>query len=278
MVADPVTYAECHNQYRDQCPGGSAGTLATVWNRAEIWKITSPDPGTYARAPTGGSRIGYTPLGYGQGVVGLAATLMHEAGHNCGIPGDSTHWHAELVSNYCMGPGQNEFSISGGPSLSGTLPLVLFSYRRFLGDWAGGRMRATLGVDLNEVGLVSELAERDHPAEQRPASEYGSVTGGVQARLGGWGGSRYGGFSVRFETGIGVGRFNLRPATPGEAPRTGVRPDLILQVGPRAEFLIRVGDAHVLPLSISAAYRLAQPLNSDAEALQGALFSLETRF
>jgi hypothetical protein len=271
VVADSRTYSECHDQYADRCPGGSASTLATIWNRARIWRVTSPDPDTYARAPTGGSDIGYTPLGYGQSPMDLATTLMHEAGHNCGIPGGDTHWHAELVSNYCMGPGQNAISISAGPGLSGADPLLLFSYRRFLGDWAGGRLRATLGVDLNAMALFSET---DVPPR---AGEFGSTMVGLQARLGGWGGTRYGGFSFRAETGFGVGRFNLRPATPGEEPTTSVRPDWILQVGPRAEFLIKFGDAEVLPVSVGAALRLAVPLNGEAEALQGALFSLEFR-
>ncbi|MGH6843038.1 MAG: hypothetical protein ACREDV_13300, partial [Methylocella sp.] len=217
---------------------------------------------------------------YGQSPMDFATTLMHEAGHSCGIPGGDTHWHARLISNYCMGPSRNAISISGGPSLSGTSPLVIFSYRRFLGDWAGGRLRATLGVDLNEIGLISEIAYSGSPEETRPAGEFGSAMVGVHARLGGWGGTRYGGFAFRVETGFGVGRFNLRPAAPGEAPATGVRPDWILQVGPRAEFLVKNPfstneESGVIPFSIGAALRLAVPLNGEAQALQGAVFSLE---
>jgi hypothetical protein len=272
VVADPATFRECHEQYASLCPGGGQGTLATIWNRARIWRKPGVDPGAYAWAPTGGSDIAYTSLGYAQNATDLAATLMHEAGHNCGIPGGNTHWHAELVSNYCMTPGQNAFSISAGPSLNGGDPAMFLSYRRFLGDWAGGRLRATLGADFNFVGT---LLEAGHPPGPH---EYGSLTGGVQLRAGGWGGTRYGGISFRLETGVGVGRFAMPPATPGAEPPTEILPDVIMQVGPRAEFLIKTGDAHVMPLSVGAAYRLAQPLNSEASALHSALLTLETHF
>lgn len=272
VVADPATYRECHEQFASNCPGGGPGTLATIWNRARIWRKPGVDPDAYAWAPTGGSDIAYTSLGYAQNATDLAATLMHEAGHNCGIPGGNTHWHAELVSNYCMTPGQNSISISAGPGLNGGDPAMFISYRRFLGDWAGGRLRATLGADFNFVGTLLEAGRPPGP------HEFGSVTGGVQLRAGGWGGTRYGGISFRLETGIGAGRFALPPAAAGAEPSTEILPDVILQVGPRAEFLIKTGDAHVMPLSVGAAYRLAQPLNSEASALHSALFTLETTF
>lgn len=278
VVADPSTFAECHRQYAERCPNGNSGTLSALWNRISIWRITSADPGVYARALTGGSDIGYNPLAYNQGTLGLAATLMHEAGHCCGIPGGATHWHADLVSNYCMGPdSSNAISLGGGPSLSGGSPLLLFSYRRFLGDWAGGRLRATLGFDLNSISIGAELGSRAQPPGQRPTGDFGSAMFGFQARAGGWGGTRYGGFTFRIETGFGAGRFSLRPATPAEAPSTSVAPSWILQVGPRAEFLINIGGGRALPLSIGAAYRLAQPLNAEAETLHGIVGTIEIR-
>lgn len=277
VVADPATYRECHEQYASRCPGGAQGTLATIWNRARIWRKPGIDPGAYAWAPENGSDIAYTSLGYAQNATDLAATLMHEAGHNCGIRGNDTHWHAELVSNYCMTPGQNSFSLSGGPSLSGGEASFLMSYRRFLGDWAGGRLRGTLGADFNFAGVLSEAAYYG-PASERPAHEFGSVMGGLQYRAGGWGGTRYGGISFRLETGLGAGRFTTPPATSGAEPTTGIMPNVVLQVGPRAEFLIKTGDAHVTALSIGAAYRLVQPLNAEARALHGALLSAELNF
>ena len=104
-----------------------------------------------------------------------------------------------------MGPqGQNAFSLQVGARPGGGAPLLLFSYRRFLGDWVSGRLRATLGADFDVAGTV--LAVSPPIAGQPATGEFGSVMGGLQARLGGWGGSRYGGFSFRVETGVGVGR------------------------------------------------------------------------
>ncbi|BCH34310.1 hypothetical protein MesoLjLc_62400 [Mesorhizobium sp. L-8-10] len=279
VVNDPSGFSECHDHFRERCPGGTAGTLASVWGRATIWKITNGTDEN-ARGSVGGSDIAYTDMGYDQGAEGLAGSFLHEAGHNCGVPGGSTHWHAAQIRSYCMGPGRNELSVGAGVELTGEQPIVLLSYRRFLGDWASGRLRATLGLDLNVFGTASELGAvgAETPEERRVPTEFGGALAGIQARAGGWGGTRYGGFSFRLETGVGAGRFALRPATPEEAPSTAIAPAWILQVGPRAEFLIPYGDAYVFPLSVGAAYRWTQPLNSEAEALHGLIGSLEVQF
>jgi hypothetical protein len=202
---------------------------------------------------------------------------MHEAGHNCGIPGGDTHWHAEQIANYCTGAGRNEISVSGGANVGGS-PILMLSYRRFLGDWVSGRLRLTLGADINVMGAALEGADAslDIPAERRTPGEFGSAMVGGQLRLGAWGGPRYGGFGLRLETGFGAGRFALRPASRADTPSTAIAGSWVLQVGPRAEFLIPIG-ANVLPLSIGAAYRLAKPLNSEAEALHGILGVVEVR-
>ena len=240
-----------------------------------------------AATTPGRNDIGYTQQGYDQRAHGLARTLMHEAGHNCGIPGGDPHWRAAQIAAYCMGADPN--AVQGIPfieSIPGLfLPqigigldrgdlLMFLTYRRFLGDWASGRLQATLGVDLSLIGTTLELAERR--PELRPPGDFGSVTGGFRARIGGWGGTRYGGISIQVETGIGVGRFALRPAAPSDPAQTTIAPSWILQVGPRAEFLIRFGE-HVLPWSIGAALRLAEPINSEAKGLHGLLLSSELR-
>jgi hypothetical protein len=275
VVDNPNKYSECHDHFAHECPGGTAQTLATVWGRAVLWKIAGPDPGTLARGDVSGSNLAYTQEGYDQNASALAMTLMHEAGHNCGIPGGAPHWRADKIAAYCMGPqGQNALALQVGGRPGGSVaPLYILSYRRFLGDWASGRLRATLGADFDVVATLPELK----PLGQRPPGEFGSVMGGLQARLGGWGGSRYGGFSFRLETGVGVGRFSLRPATPADAPGNAILPAWVLQVGPRAEFLIKMGNA-AFPLSIGAAYRLTQPLNAEAQTLHGLVGSLEARF
>jgi hypothetical protein len=152
----------------------------------------------------------------------------------------------------------------------------MLSYRRFLGDLAYGRLRFTLGADLNVIGGIAEASDEsiDQPASLRSPREFGSLMAGGQIRLGGWGGSRYGGIGLRLETGFGAGRF----ATSGSEPSTAIAPGVVVQIGPRAEFLIKSGDAHVTPVSFSAAYRLMQPINQEARALHAFMGSVEFRF
>jgi hypothetical protein len=133
---------------------------------------------------------------------------------------------------------------------------MLLSYRRFLGDWVSGRLRMTLGVDLG----LSDLT--------KSPTMFGAAMVGAQARIGGWGGSRYGGVSVRVETGFGFGQYALRPAAPGEAGGTASAPAWVLQVGPRAEFLIKTSTREMaLPVSLGLALRFVQPLDPDARTL-----------
>ena len=281
IVNDPEGFSACHDNFADQCPNGNDSTLRTVWGRAAIWRITSSDPTAYARAFPGGSDIAYTDSGYGQGVDALAQTLLHESGHLCGI-GRSDHRVADRIAVYCMGGGANEVNVSFGRNLGSETGIMLISYRRFLADWVSGRIRLTAGADIDLLGTAfeTEAAVTDRPESRRPATEFGSGVIGGQFRLGGFGGSRFGGFNARVETGFGVGRFALRPSTEGDPRATTIAPSWVLQVGPRAEFTIPMfgSPGRVAPVSIGAAYRLVQPLNGEAEALHGFMGSAEIRF
>ncbi len=282
IVNDPEGFSACHDNFADQCPNGNDGTLRTVWGRAAIWRITSSDPDAYARAYPGGSDIAYTDAGYGQGVDALAQTLLHESGHLCGITGGDDHRDADRIAAYCMGGGANEFTVSFGANLGTETGIMLVSYRRFLADWASGRIRLTAGADVDLFGVAFEAESEvlDKPGSRRPTAEFGSGVVGGQFRLGGFGGSRFGGFNARVETGFGAGRFSLRPSADDEGRGTMIAPSWVLQVGPRAEFTIPMIGApgRVVPVSIGAAYRLVQPLNSEAEALHGFMGSAEFRF
>lgn len=279
LASKPASFSECHDQFKTLCPGGTSGTLASVWRNATIWRISTADENVRAKGKTNGTDIAYTQTGYDQGAEGLAGTLLHEAGHNCGIPGDATHWYAEKIKAYCIGPGRNSFSAGLGLTLGGALPSLVLSYRRFLGDLASGRLKFTLGADLNVIGATAGIAESVGSLRGTPRSpaEFGSVMAGAQTRIGGWGGSRYGGISLRFETGFGVGQLALRQAE-NEGPTSAIAPTWILQVGPRAEFLVKAGDAHVFPFSISAALRHVQPINGEARALTAIVGSVEFPF
>jgi hypothetical protein len=280
VVNHPDNFRECHNHYTERCPGGGPGTLASVWSSATLWRITAGGEGALARGDVGGPNIAYTQSGYDQTVQGLAQTLMHEAGHNCGIAGGDPHWRADEIATYCMGTGHNILSpLFGGPYLSESgdvesAPLLL-SYRRLLGDWASGHLNLTLGADLNFITTVGEIVEEASkaPEERRFLGEFGSVMVGLHGRVSPWGGPRYGGLTGRIETGFGAGRFALRPADPSERERTSIEASWVLQIGLGAEFALPdiFTEGRIIPLSVQAAYRLVQPLNGEAERLHGIL-------
>ncbi len=272
-------FSACHDHYAEHCPNGSDKTLREVWQRARIWRITDTDADELAKGRVGGIHMAYTTKGYEKSVDALAETLMHEAGHNCGIPGGDPHWHADQIAAYCIGSARNEISYSAGANVGPGSPIFLVSYRRFLGDWASGRLRLTLGADFNAVGAALEGADAaiNTPAERRAPTGFGSAMVGAHVNLGGFGGPRYGGMSLRLETGLGAGRFRVPSAPRADNATTTLAPSWVLQIGPRAEFLVPLGP-HALPLSVGAAYRLMQPLNGDAEALHGLMGTLEVRF
>lgn len=276
VVRRPGAFSACHDLFAEHCPGGTSGSLASVWQNATIWRLTTPGLTAFGKGKINGSDIAYSAAGYDQGTEGLAGTLLHEVGHNCGITAGTDHWRAAAIKNYCINPRRNEISGSIGGYLGGEDAVLMLSYRRFLGDLAYGRLRFTLGADLNLVGSARELGSVA-PETQRQPGEFASAMGGFQLRLGGWGGSRFGGLALRAETGIGVGRFAIRPASPDEAPSTGIEAGWVVQIGPRAEFLIRSDPAHVRSFSVAAVYRMVEPLNGDAHALHALMASFEYR-
>jgi Domain of unknown function (DUF4157) len=280
IVAGPGSFSACHDHFTKNCPGGTVGTLPQVWQRTSIWRNTNAAAPENGSAVPNGSDIAYTATGFGQGAEGLAGTFLHESGHNCGIPGGNTHWLAAQIRSYCIGPGRNSFSLTGGGYLGGEGGIAMLSYRRLLGDFAAGRLRFTLGADLNVLGTIGSISEasQDTPNSLRKPGEFGSAMVGGQVRMGGWGGSRYGGFGLRLETGLGAGQFSMRRATADEDPSTTTGAGWVLQVGPRAEFLIKSDDAHVRAVTLSAAYRVMQPLNNEARALHAFVGSVEFQF
>jgi hypothetical protein len=84
------------------------------------------------------------------------------------------------------------------------------------------------------------------------------------------GGERYGGLTAQVEAGVDVGQFRLRPPAGG----TGIRAGAILQVGMGAEFYIPLEGGRIFPFTVEAAYRLAQPLNPDAERIHSLMLNV----
>jgi hypothetical protein len=276
VVDDPPGYDECHGFFTRRCPGGSATSMADTFARAKLWKLVDDEPGTLARADAPGTNIAYTQNGYDDGARGLAETLVHEMMHNCGIHGDDEHYLADVAGLYCIGK-RNAFSLLAGPALGGDVsPIFLFSYRRFLTEWASGHIQPVIGGDINFTGLLAESVETEG-LETTTGREFGSAIVGLHGRSNLlWGGERFGGLTARVETGFGVGRFRVRSPEPDE-PGTSIEPGLVLQVGVGAEFYIPAG-VHAVPVSIDAAYRLVQPLNSEAERIHAFVFGPSIKF
>jgi Domain of unknown function (DUF4157) len=267
-------YSACHDFFQQRCPNATPNTLQQVFNNAQIWKLADPSGNELARGDTNGSNIAYTPSGYAQGTQGLAETLMHELGHNCGIPGDATHYHAEMAAAYCMGQGRNQLSLQF--AFNDQTFMLFFTYRRILAELGAGHFRLTAGGDWNYVGTILEIANARSPSSRTIPYEFGSAMVGLQGRtpLGGrLGAERFGGLFGRIETGFGAGRFLIREPRPDET--TDIYGSYVLQLTGGVEFLIP-RNPHVFPLSIEAGYRLTQPLTSEAERIH--TFSLSSTF
>jgi hypothetical protein len=265
VAINPTKFSACHEFFQRRCPNKSANTLQQIFNRAQVWKLMNPSGDELARGDVNGQNIAYSQSGYNQGTRGLAETLMHELGHNCGIPGDSTHYRAEMASAYCMGQGRNQVSLQY--AFNDQTFMAFLTYRRILAELVAGHFRLTAGGDWNYAGTIAEVVNLKSPQSKTKPYEFASAMIGVQGRttLGGrLGAERFGGLFGRIETGFGAGRFLLREPRPDET--TDIYGSYVLQLGGGVEFLIP-NNPGVFPLSIEAGYRLTQPLTSEARQI-----------
>ena len=162
--------------------------------------------------------------------------------------------------------GSHDLSLTGGVAFSGSkkLSVAMLTYHYVLWNWAEGRLRLTGGAQVN----LARLWESD------PRGELGAATVGLQyvstpvSRE-----KRFGGLTGRLDTGFGLGEFSLKPA----GPDTAKTPDWILQVSGGVQFFIpRLTD--MTPISLEAAYRLAQPLDTNAKNIQTVSVSASIQF
>jgi hypothetical protein len=159
--------------------------------------------------------------------------------------------------------GPNEFAFTGGFGFSGDerLSVAMLTYRRVITSWANGRLRLTAGLSGNLASLWE------------PYSEYGALTGGVsflqkpRAFESVWGG-----FTARAEIGGGYGNFALKSAEGSKGAA-----DVILQIGGGIQFYIP-RTLSMYPLSLEAAFRLAEPIDDDAKRIKMGTLSLVLPF
>jgi hypothetical protein len=271
MATDQPGRPNCHDYFARNCKSHVSTALLDTFNRTVIWKLI--DPSALARGGPDGN-MGYTQRGYDEGTYDLATTLVHEMMHVCGVPGGDEHFKADVASVYCIGAGRTQFLLRAGPAGGGTLTLVMLGYRRFLANWASGRVQPYVGLDLNLTGLLYPALSQ---GSSRVGGEFGSLTFGTRYRPAWpWGGERFGGLTLSAEAGPSAGTFRFRSPRPGEIGTTGVAGGVVLQAGLGAEFYIPTPgvEGRIWTYSLEAAYRMVQPLNPQAERIHALVFSL----
>jgi hypothetical protein len=146
--------------------------------------------------------------------------------------------------------GRHQLSITAGLARSGSeeLAVAALTYRYVLRNWAEGRFRLTGGAQLN-------LASGGERIAGTVGLQY--ISSPVsRART-------FGGLTARLDTGFGSGEFALKPAGPADAEATGRRDDWILEIGSGVRFFVP-GLLERTPITLEGAYRLAEPLDSNA--------------
>ena len=276
VVLDPSGYNDCHGFFTARCTNGTPQSMADTFNQVVLWRIVSdPDEDTLARGTVSGVDIGYTRAGYDDGTEGLAATLVHEMMHNCGVTG-SRHYLADVAALYCIGA-PSTIALALGFPMDDSLFAFLVQYRRLLTAWASGRLGVTAGVDLNAIGAGVDVARALGRNLTEEPAEFGSALLGLRGRTNfPWGGERFGGLTLQLEAGLGAGRFALREPRPGEA-ETEIGAGVVLQAGIGAEFYLPK-NPEVLPLSLQVAYRQVRPLNDEARRIHSVVLQLGASF
>ena len=166
-------FRDCHEFFTENCPNGDS--LKDTFDRAVLWKFpTDAEETGGAKTIPGKKEIAITYLGLRADAKTLAHYLMHELMHVCGVGGAAVHRLADKARLYCMGADPNQISLylTKGESIA-----ALFSYRRFLDAWILGRLKPSIGLDLNLTGATGS------------GGDLLSVIGGLKGRSSSlWGG------------------------------------------------------------------------------------------
>jgi hypothetical protein len=88
IVERVVGWRRCRQYVLENHPGSN--TLRQAFDRAQLWKNPSTERGAYGAGDQPGTNISYTNLAYRMGRWTLAATIVHELMHNCGVENEET--------------------------------------------------------------------------------------------------------------------------------------------------------------------------------------------
>gem|GEM_PF-6840685 len=270
ILNNPREYDDCIRAFNEHCPGDSQTAFVETFNNAVLWRIDND--GANGRGDILGHNIAYTQDGYNQGPQGLAQTLVHEMGHNCGI--DEDHYLAELSANFCIAP-EDEIGIRVGIGLNTPAVGVAFAYRRLIDLALSGQLQLSLGVDLDLLGLAAGIAGEARGYVNPSVFEFGSLSAGLRERINLWGGEGFGGITFGQEVGIDAGRFRVVRETGPEEFEYGV--GFIVQSTLGAEFYIPANPPG-LTFSAEVGYRYVRPLNAQAQDLHQLVFGVHWMF
>lgn len=274
IVDDPGDYADCIAAFVSRCTGQSQTAFADAFNNAVLWRGDSE--GSLARGDVNGSNIFYTRDGYDQGTRGLAQTLVHEMGHNCGVSGADDHYFAEVSANYCVGP-QNYIGARFGTGFNAATPFtVALVYRRLFDLALGGQLQLTVGGDLDIAGIYQAAAlAGELPGYETSEFEIASTMAGLRGRFNPWGGEGFGGITLGTEVGLDIGRFRIDRETEPDEFEYG--PGFVLQSTLGAEFYIP-SNPFIYNFAPEVGYRLVRPLNPEAENIHEFIFGFGGMF
>lgn len=272
IVDHPENYQDCISSFISHCSTKSPTAFADTFRNAIIWR--GDNPGVYARGQTNGNHIFYTQLAYDDGVTGLARTLVHEMGHNCGVTGADDHYLAEVSSVYCIGY-NNSMGMRVGIGVNTSAYSLAVTYRRFFDLALGGQLQLSLGADFDLIGLGAGIADASQGLTSGPEFEFGSVSAGLQGRFNPWGGERFGGLTLSGEAGFDAGRFRITRETAPDEYEYGA--GFVVQSTLGAEFYIP-HNPFITELSLDAGYRMIRPLNTEAENIHEVVFGVRGFF
>ena len=273
IVDNPATYPDCIAEFVEHCRGQSPTAFTDTFNNAVLWRGDSE--GYYAWGSRNGRNILYTQMGYDQGARGLAQTLVHEMGHNCGVTSGDDHYFAEVSANYCVGP-QNYIGARLGSGFSAATPLsVALVYRRLFDLALGGRLQFTVGGDIDLAGLLYGAFELGGLGVEDAEFEIASTWAGLRGRFPAWGGEGLGGLTLGAEAGLDVGRFRIVRETEPDEYEYG--PGFVFQTTLGAEFIIP-NNPHISNLAPEIGYRLIRPLNPEAENIHELILGIGGMF
>lgn len=275
IANNPGDYADCLRVFTENCPGNSPTAFVDAFNNATIWK--ADDDTAYAFTLAHGTDIFYTQSGYDQGARGLAQTLVHEMGHNCGISGERDHYFAEVSANYCVGPA-NILGFRFGLGLNTNYYSLALTYRRLFDLALGGQLQFTLGTDIDLWGIIGGSASELSGRYTEPFQEFemGSAMAGFRGRSNLlWGGESFGGLTLGAEVGVDVGRFRVvRETTPDEFE---YGPGVVLQSTLGAEFYVPT-NPQIINFSVDVGYRYIRPANPQAREIHSIIFGVSGMF